>query len=117
MELHFTQRFVPQDLRPVDITDNTIQQKLVNKIVTQHNEQLDHITKIALHKKGFDFDTKDQLTQFVKKRCTCEDYIHSRVRKYYIDNQPFLLYNYKVNVHVTDDPYIVKAQTGYYKFL
>lgn len=91
--------------------------KLTNNLIDQFNKVFIEGLKL----KGFQFATDQELEDFIKIRCRCEDNVEFKERVYYVDNIPFLLHNYKSEVitdpRLTGDSHVVTASYGDYAYL
>jgi len=67
----------------------------VNDLTKTLNNKLDEILIEGLKEKGFEFDNRHDLIEFIQYRCSCEDMPDKKERVYYVDDKPFLLHNYE----------------------
>ena len=66
-------------------------------------DKVDSYFIVGLRRKGFEFDNQAELEKFIKERCRCEDYQHKKMRKYFVDDIPFLMHDYNVDFNITRD--------------
>lgn len=94
-----------------------IQDRITNDIKSQMEIKLIE----GLKRKGFEFETRYELYRFVKMRCRCEDNVEAEQRIYYVDDIPFFLFNYHIEIVskliVEDRMTSINATHGYYSFL
>jgi hypothetical protein len=90
--------------------------ELYKRIVKHQND----IFIEALKRKGHEFKTTSEVIKFIKKHVRCEDHIHLKEKRYFVDDVPFLLYDYRVKRH---DPKIevnavsIYAECGSFAYL
>jgi len=94
-----------------------IETKIANNIMSQFEIKLIE----GLKRKGFEFETRYELERFIKMRCRCIDDVKAEQRIYYVDNIPFFLINYHIEIDskliVEDRVTSISATQGYYSFL
>lgn len=75
----------------------------------------------GLERKGFIFNNKKEIEDFIKKRCVCVMSYQTNEKTYLVDNIPFLLYiedNNLVKVNNTiERDYRLTIDHGFYSFL
>lgn len=74
----------------------------------------------GLKRKGFEFDNKLDLENFIMSRCRAEDNIDQKQKTYFVDDIPFFLHNYEIemsNVMQEDRNYVLRANYGSYAYL
>jgi len=84
-----------EDLNPENYD---IIESIMNNSFRDLSEKLDNLIIKALKLKGFEFDNKIELNQFVKNNCRCEDNVDFKERTYYVHDKPFFLHKYKTEV-------------------
>ena len=94
---------------------------LTNKIANDLVKTFDDYIIYGLKLKGFDFGDNQSLEEFIKSRCRCEYYIPRREWTYFVDDEPFLLHNYEIDMNFgyekTDRNTKITATYGYIKYL
>ena len=89
-----------------------------SKMMADLSKQFDDIVIKGLHLKGHDFHNQYELHDFIKTRCSCLDDQMLKQRVYSIDDVPFLLHNYKIDIKFdNDDSYTISASLGTYTYL
>ena len=68
--------------------------EIINTITENLSKKIEEHFIEGLKRKGFEFENKFELMEFVKNRCSCKHYNHEKT--YYVDNIPFLLHHYKI---------------------
>lgn len=58
------------------------------------DNQLDNAVIEGLKRKGFEFQSRKEIEEFVIANCTCVDYTHKGVRVYSVNGIPYLQWNY-----------------------
>ncbi|AOR28943.1 hypothetical protein FORMB_19130 [Formosa sp. Hel1_33_131] len=100
---------------------SNIQDELIQGFRYKQNRSLDYYAIAGLKRKGFEFKTPLEFSDFIKERCKCVDYASVKKRFYSVDGVPFLLHRYKTELitdpTITGDPYTVVANFGSFKFL
>lgn len=77
------------------------------------NKLEDYIIE-GLKRKGFEFENKTELENFVKTRCECKDNVSFKERIYYADNIPFFLHKYEIIYEpITEDNNGIKMSANY----
>ena len=108
-------------LNKIELESLDYQDFLTNKIANDLVKTFDDYLIHGLKLKGFDFGDKQSLEKFVKTRCRCEDYTPRRERTYFVDDKPFLLHNYEIDMNFgyekTDRNTKITATYGYIKYL
>jgi len=92
---------------------------ITNKLYCDLNKQLDIYFIEGLKIKGFEFTNKTELELFIKQNCRCEDHINVKERVYFINDTPFLLYNYELNtkIELKHNPITASATFGSFSYL
>jgi len=106
-------------LKNMDLSDHGYMHDAVNKLCKDLNNQLDSCFIEGLKRKGFEFETKPELEQFIIEHCRCEDNVDFKERVYYVDYIPFFLHRYEVGVEtITEDRKItMSANYGSFAYL
>ena len=99
----------------------TSQAYLIDKLCKDLNRQVESVAIEGLKRKGFEFENRFELEQFVKNNCTCEHFIDSNEKVYYVNDIPFLLHKYEFKIsspfNVNDRTTKIVGSLGHYKFL
>jgi len=94
---------------------------VIGRLYNDLNKKLEDYVIEGLKRKGFEFNHKLELEEFVKERCRCDDNIDLKEKIYYVDNIPFFLHNYKIEPlkmpSITDREYKITANLGTYAYL
>jgi len=84
-------------------------------------KQMDDVFIEGLRLKGFEFRDRHEVETFIQKRCRCEDNIELKHRMYYVDDSPFLFYDYSMGAELklekTERQLVVSADFGRYRFV
>ena len=93
----------------------------INKISSQLNKQLEDCIIEGLKRKGFEFKNRMELENFIKSNCRCEDRIGLKKRTYYVNDIPFFLHYYELEMDLnpitTDREVKMSANYGSYTYL
>ena len=89
MKLERTNFDLPQD-PPLLIAE------VIGRLSSQLNKQLEDYIIDGLKRKGFEFENRLELENFIKSNCRCEDNIDYKERVYYVNDIPFFLHKYEV---------------------
>ncbi len=93
----------------------------INSLCSNLNNQLDTAIIEGLKRKGFEFDNKLELELFVKNRCRCEDRCDLKERVLYVDDIPFFLHKYEIEMDTTplieDRKTTISANYGTFTYL
>ena len=94
---------------------------VIGRLSNDLNKKLEDYIIEGLKRKGFEFNHKLELEEFVKERCRCDDNIDLKEKIYYVDNIPFFLHNYKIEPlkmpSITDKEYKITSSLGTYAYL
>jgi hypothetical protein len=80
-----------------------IQHKIIRDLTRQINQRLNEIFIEGLRRKGFYYDDEEELADFVKENCRCEDHTSKSERIYFVNDIPFLIHYYKANLGMQID--------------
>jgi hypothetical protein len=69
---------------------------VIGRLSSQLNKQLEDYIIEGLKIKGFEFENRLELENFIKSNCRCEDNIDYKERVYYVNDIPFFLHKYEV---------------------
>ena len=83
--------------------------------------KLETIIIEGLKRKGFEFNNKFELLNFIKQRCKIEDDSNLKQATYFIDNKPFFLHDYNIEFDLTTiidgKSTTIKASCGNFVYL
>lgn len=102
---------------------NTGMHQAADSLAYSINKQIDDAVVEGLKRKGFDFTNapRQDLEEFIKRHCKCEDNIHHQERMYYVYDKPFLVHNYNLYMDVqweySDTQTTVIVDGGSFKFV
>jgi len=114
MKLERTMFDLPQD-PPLLIAD------VIGRLFSQLNKQLEDYMIEGLKRKGFEFENRIQLENFINSNCRCEDRIDIKQRTYFANDIPFFLHCYEIEMDLnpitTDREVKMSANYGRYAYL
>lgn len=94
----------------------TIIHDIQDKMIFELNKKFEDLIIEGLQLKGFEFDNKSDLEKFIIKNCRCDDYSDKKEKIFYVNNIPFFLHNYEIQIDF-DDKLNLKANYGTYAYL
>lgn len=98
----------------------SLQAAVTSRLVSDLQKKLEDFIIEGLKRKGFEFDNKSDLENFIMSRCRAEDNIQEKQKTYFVDDIPFFLHNYEIqmsNVIEQDRDYVLRANYGSYAYL
>lgn len=111
--LEWLEKMNAENAKDLQFLQHDVISRLSNGLVNQ----LEDLLIQGLKNKGFEFNNKIELENFIKTRCRKEDYVEKKEHIYYVDNIPFFLHNYEVIFEpITEDNNGVKMTANYGKY-
>ena len=110
-----------QAMEYVQYQHRQIQQVIINNTVVFVQKQLENLVIEGLKRKGFLFKNKMELEKFIVSNCRCEDNVNLKKRTYFVNDFPFFLHFY--GVQIDSNPVYangittISANYGNYAFL
>ena len=98
----------------------SLEEKMTLELSKKMTTSLDDMFIKGLKKKGFTFENKSRLVEFVIKNCICKENVNLQEKTYYVNDVPFLLYSYRldiVEVINNDTQFVLNANLGQYTYL
>lgn len=92
----------------------------MRSITSEINERLEQFFIEGLKRKGFEFDNRNELVEFIKSNCRCEDKLDLKERMYFVNGIPFLLHHYetKTEYPITENMCTkINVSFGYIDFI
>ena len=87
---------------------------VTSRIFSELQTKLEDYIIEGLKRKGFEFENRTDLEEFIKTRCECKDNIYFKERIYYADNIPFFLHKYEIIYEpITEDNNGIKMSANY----
>ena len=83
-------------IKNTDIINSTI-----SRLSDDLNSKIETFVIEGLKRKGFEFNNKFELFNFLKQRCKCYDNVNLKQRTYFIDDKPFFLHDYNIKMDLT----------------
>ena len=95
---------------------------IIGRLSSELNQQLENYMIEGLKRKGFEFENRMELENFIKSNCRCEDITHLKQRTYFVNEIPLFLHCYEIKMDlypITNDIGEVKmsANYGYFAYL
>ena len=111
--LEWLEKINAENAQDLQFLQHDVKRRLYNGLVNQ----LEDLLIQGLKNKGFEFNNKIELENFIKTRCRKEDYIEKKEHIYYVDNIPFFLHNYEIIYEpITEDNNGIKMTANYGKY-
>ena len=104
----------------IETSRKSIMDDVQIKLISDLTKKLEDFIIEGLKRKGFEFDNKTELENFIKTRCECKDDIDLKERIYSVDNIPFFLHRYEISIEpISEDNkgINISANYGTYSFL
>jgi len=87
---------------------------VTSRLFSELQTKLEDYIIEGLKRKGFEFENRTDLEEFIITRCECKDNIHFKERIYYADNIPFFLHKYEIIYkQITQDNNGIKMSANY----
>ena len=101
--------------------DYDIMYSVISRLSYNMNSKLETFVIEGLKRKGFEFRNELELENFLKQRCRCEDNVNLKQRTYFVDDKPFFLHDYNIEMDLTpiieDGKTTLKASYGSFAYL
>lgn len=95
--------------------------EVIGRLSSQLYKQLEDYMIEGLKRKGFEFENRMELENFIKSNCRCEDRIHIKQRTYFANDIPFFLHCYEIEMDLnpiqTDGEFKMSSKYGSYAYL
>jgi len=103
------------------VQSNDFIDDIMGQLSSQLNKQLeDHLIE-GLKRKGFEFQNRIELENFIKVNCRSEDKTDIKQRTYFVNDMPFFLHYYEIEMDLcpitTDREIKMSANCGHYAYL
>jgi hypothetical protein len=96
-------------------------ESVICRLSSQLNKQLEDYMIEGLRRKGFEFENRIELENFIKSNCRCEDRTDIKQRTYFVNDIPFFLHCYEIDIALnpiqTDREFKMSANYGRYAYL
>lgn len=90
-------------------------------LIERLRDQMDAVFTEGLRLRGFEFENRLEIENFIKEHCRCEDNTDSKQRVYFVKDVPFLLHNYAVDLSLPkfdeSEPFKIAAEYGSWAYL
>ena len=78
--------------------DDTYKDWIINNISNQLIKKLDDYIIEGLKRKGYEFNNRIELENFIRLNCRCEDKTDIKERIYYVNDIPFFIHYYQIDL-------------------
>ena len=105
---------INEDLNPACFIGDVI-----GRLSSELNHRLENYIIEGLKRKGFEFENRFELENFIKSNCRREDRTDLKQRTYFVNNIPFFLHCYEIKMDlnpITNDKGEVKMLANYGSF-
>jgi len=109
--------FIVDKIKEVILNREDTISLFMSDIYNKLNKKLEDLIIEGLKRKGFKFENRHELEQFIKSNCRCEDRMDIKQRTYFVNDIPFFLHLYEINPIKTDSDITMSANYGYYAYL
>jgi len=95
-------------------------QEITVKICEELANKFERLIIEGLKLKGYEFENKIDLENFVKEHCRCEDYADVKQRTYFVKGVPFFFHDYNIvyePITENSNGVSMSANYGLYRFL
>jgi len=94
----------------------------INTLSTQVIKKFEDLWIEGLKRKGFEFENRMELENFIKHNCRCEDRTDIKQRTYFANDIPFFLHCYEIEMNpypIMNDmvEFKMSANYGYFTYL
>ena len=92
---------------------------VIGRLSSELNQKLENYMIEGLKRKGFEFENRFELKNFIKLNCKCEDRTDLKQRTYFVNDIPFFLHCYEIKINlnqITNDKSEVKMAVNYGSF-
>lgn len=117
MELETTKFDLPQELQELQL----LRADVIGRYYSKLNKQLEYYIIEGLKRKGFEFENRMELENFIRSNCRCEDRPDIKQRTYFANDIPFFLHCYEIvidlNPITTDREVKMSVNYGSYVYL
>ena len=94
---------------------------VIGRLSSQLNKQLEDYMIEGLKRKGFEFENRMELENFIKSNCRCEDRTDIKQRTYFANDIPFFLHCYEIEMDLNpitiDRELKMSANYGQYAYI
>ena len=94
---------------------------VIGRLSSELNKKLEDIMIEGLKLKGFEFKNKIELENFIQAHCRCEDNVDLKERTYFVNDIPFFLHKYEMEMDTLpfyeEGKYSMTANYGRYAYL
>ncbi len=97
-----------------------IQELAIQQLTNGLSNKFDDLIIEGLKRKGFEFKNIREAESFIRENCRCEDYTHEQIRVYFVNDIPFILHEYKIempDIDFTNNGPKITASYGSYAYL
>ena len=119
-QLNYINNPIPKEDLNIGFISN-LQQYYTEELALTLKSQLEDVFIEGLKRKGYDFEHRFDLEEFVKRHVRCDDNLQAKERIYYIDNKEFLIHRYNSEQDYTpefnDKGITISASLGEYAYL
>ena len=112
-----------ETIKPQDLLQDAplLMADVIGRIYSQLNKQLEDYMIEGLKRKGFEFENRMELENFIKSHCRCEDRTDIKQRTYFANDIPFFLHCYEIETDLTpiqtDREIKLSANYGRYAYI
>lgn len=104
----------------VDTNELNVVNSVIEQFAKQNLNEFERVFENGLNLKGYFFNNRKELEDFVKIHVTCVNLINSEKKTYLVDNIPFLVHNHKIElepIKFEDRKTTMSASFGSYSYV
>ena len=94
---------------------------VISSLSDDLNSKIETFVIEGLKRKGFKFNHYFEFFNFLKQRCRCEDNVKLKQKTYFVDDKPFFLHDYNIEMDLTQiidgENTTIKASYGNFAYL
>ena len=97
----------------------SIEENMTSLIADRLKTEIENLFIEGLKRKGFEFENMIELENFIKSNCKYEDKTDIKQRTYFVNNIPFFLHCYEIDMDLTqtfNDKGEIKLSSNYGKY-
>jgi hypothetical protein len=91
--------------------------QIINLVSKNLSNKFQEIIIEGLKLKGYEFQSQEELFQFIKENCVKHDYPHLHEAIYFVKGERFLLHKYETEFSFSENRKSINASYGSFAFL
>lgn len=95
----------------------SLQNEIINRAIEEFDTEFKQIIIKGLKIKGYTFNSEIELLVFVSINCKVIDNNNTKQKTFYVNDTPFMIYDYKIEVNNFFNDKEIKITANYGKYL